>query len=206
MPTATLAHAPLYKASSKRIEVVEVPPMKYLTIDGAGDPNRSVDFQHAIEALYGLSYTLKFRLKKEGKDFKVGPLESLWWTSGQADDGLVNPPASKDELRWTAMIAQPDFLTEEDVAAASIELRIRKNPVALARLHLKTIHEGNCVQVLHVGPYSAETPTINALHEYIATHGLRPKGRHHEIYLGDPKRSAPEKLKTIIRQPVAPAV
>jgi len=202
MPTATLAHAPLYKASSKRTEVVEVPPIKYLTIDGAGDPNRSVDYQLAIEALYGLSYTLKFRLKKEGKEFKVGPLEGLWWVSGQADEGLSNPPKDKEELRWTAMIAQPDFVTEEDVAAAGIELRIRKHPIALARLHLKTINEGTCVQVLHIGPYGAETSTINALHEYIAVHGLRPKGRHHEIYLNDPKRSAPEKLRTIVRQPV----
>ena len=202
MPAATLAHALLYKASGKRIEVVEVPPIKYLTIDGAGDPTQSVDFQLAIEALYGLSYTLRFRLKKEGKEFKVGPLEGLWWVSGQANEGFPRPPADQEEWRWTALIAQPDFVTEDHVAAAARELRITKNPIALARLHLKTIDEGTCVQVLHLGPYSAETSTIDSLHEYLAEHGLRPNGRHHEIYLNDPKRSAPEKLKTIIRQPV----
>jgi hypothetical protein len=189
----------LYGPSAKACELVEVPETRFLMVDGSGDPNTSQDFQEAIQALYGVSYTLKFALKKSGgPEFRVMPLEALWWNdvNGRFDAD------SKSDWSWTAMIRQPDF-----VEAAAIEAAIRqagnKRPLpALSKMRFERFEEGLSAQVMHVGPYSEEQPTIERLQAFIAEQGCEPAGKHHEIYLGDPRRAAPEKLKTVIRQPV----
>ena len=173
--------------------------MPFLMIDGSGDPNTSQDFQDAIQALYSVSYTLKFALKKSGgPQFRVMPLEALWWTDA---DGRLDVD-SKSAWSWTAMIRQPDFATEEMIDDAKRQAVTKRSLPALARLRFERFEEGLSAQVMHVGPYAEERPTIERLHAFIAEQACEPSGKHHEIYLGDPRRSAPEKLRTIIRQPV----
>jgi len=177
--------------------LVDVPPMSFLMIDGQGDPN-GVEFMAAIEALYPVAFTLKFSLKAEGLDFTVMPLEALWW----ADDPSAFLGGRTSEWKWTAMIRQPDEVTAEQVVAAAEQATKKKDLPALANVRLDRLDEGRCAQVMHVGPYDAERPTIEKVFAFIAAQGLQPRGKHHEIYLSDPKRTAPEKLKTVIRQPV----
>jgi hypothetical protein len=190
----------LYKAG-KDPRIIEVPDMVFLMVDGSGDPEGSSEYREALEALFGLSYTLKFSLKKErGLQYKVSPLEGLWWADDPADF------ASDDRRgwRWTSMIAQPDVASEELVHQAAARLAAKKDGPGLERVRLEWFEEGRCAQVMHVGPYDAEGPTIERLHEFIRERGYSFDGRHqkhHEIYLGDPRRAAPDKLKTIIRQP-----
>jgi len=189
----------LWKASAKAPTMVDVPAMHFLMVDGEGDPNTSAAFQQAIEALYGLSYTLKFASKMgRGIDWKVMGIEGLWW----ADDPEAFRAGRKDEWRWTLLIAQPDVVTAEAVEAARETLRQKKNPAALDRVRLERFDEGLSAQMLHVGPYSEEGPTIERLHAFIRDEGYDLAGKHHEIYLSDPRRVAPEKLKTILRHPV----
>ena len=189
----------LYRASAKRVTVVEVPPLSFLMIDGRGDPNTSPEYAEAIEALYAVAYALKFRVKRsQGVDYVVMPLEGLWWTDDPAQFNLDN----REVWNWTAMIMQPDPVTEEMYEEVVAEVRKKKALGALDKMRLETYHEGLSVQVLHVGPYAAEGPTIARLHDYIRAQGYRPNGKHHEIYLSDPRRTAPERLKTILRQPV----
>ncbi|KPK50458.1 MAG: hypothetical protein AMK72_02255 [Planctomycetes bacterium SM23_25] len=189
----------LWKASAKAPTMVDVPAMHFLMVDGEGDPNTSAAFQQAIEALYGLSYTLKFASKMgRGIDWKVMGIEGLWW----ADDPEAFRAGRKDEWRWTLLIAQPDVVTAEAVEAARETLRQKKNPAALDRVRLERFDEGLSAQMLHVGPYSEEGPTIERLHAFIRDEGYDLAGKHHEIYLSDPRRVAPEKLKTILRYPV----
>ncbi|MDR3741651.1 MAG: GyrI-like domain-containing protein [Terracidiphilus sp.] len=190
----------LYQPRAGVITAVEVPPFRYLTIDGHGDPNTSTEYAQAIEALYALAYTLKFSLKKAPKpvDYGVMPLEGLWW----ADDYRVFHGTDKSQWKWTAMILQPDFIAEAQIDAAIAEVRRKKNPVALDKVRFVTLEEGPCAQVLYTGPYADEGPTIQRVHEFIHTAGKQLHGKHHEIYLSDPRRTAPEKLKTIIRQPM----
>ena len=189
-----LLHAPADHAV-----LVEVPDMQFLTVDGRGDPNTAAAFGEAVEALYALSYALKFMLKKEGSgvDYSVAPLEGLW----SADDMERFSLGDKEAWQWTVMIRQPDFITGEHFRRAADQVRQKKNPAALSRLRLETFGEGLCAQIMHIGPYAAEHPTVERLHAFIRENGYMPHGRHHEIYLGDPRRSAPEKLKTLIRQP-----
>lgn len=188
----------LYNPSAKVISVVEVPPLQYLMMDGAGDPNTSPLYQSALEMLYAVSYTLKFKVKKEGGvDYTVMPLEGLWWTDDPSRFNLQE----KDLWKWTAMILQPDFVTPEQVQAACAEVE-RKKGVSTAELRFESYREGLAVQIMHIGPYSAEQPTIARLHTYISENGFALNGKHHEIYLSDPRRNPPEKLKTVIRQPV----
>ena len=189
----------LYQPSAKDVSQVDVPAMHFMMIDGAGDPNTSKDFRDAVEALYGVSYTLKFMLKKRGgfNDWGVMPLEGLWWT----DDMSRFSMDEKDRWKWTVMIMQPEFITEDHVREASAELAGKKNPIALPRLRFERFCEGFSAQIMHIGPYSAEGPTVALLHDFIRKTGHTPRGKHHEIYLSDPGRTAPEKLKTIIRQP-----
>jgi hypothetical protein len=190
----------LYDAKPGAIVAVDVPPLAYLMVDGQGDPNTAQSYQEAIEALYALSYTLKFAIKKSRRaiDYGVLPLEGLWW----ANDPRVFHAADKSTWKWTAMIAQPEFITQELVDAAIAEVRKKKNPAALDRVRFDTLAEGACAQVLHIGPFSAEGPTILRIHEFIRAAGKELRGKHHEIYLSDPRRTAPEKLKTILRQPM----
>jgi len=190
----------LYKASAKTAHIVDVPQMNFFMVDGEGDPNNSQDFQDAVEALYSLSYTLKFAIKmgKSAVDYGVPPLEGLWW----ADDMSSFTSGRKDDWKWTLMIMQPEFVTGELVDAAIEKVRAKKNPAALSKVRFVPFAEGPAAQILHVGPYSEEGPTIEKLHAFIRDCGNEPAGKHHEIYLGDPRRAAPEKLRTIIRQPM----
>ncbi len=200
----TLKH--LYTPSAKEVRVVEVPPMNFIMVDGEGDPNTTAAFQQITEVLYGLAYTLKFASKKMGIDYPVMALEGLWWMDNMGDKyGDVDFTADKSLWKYTLMIMQPDHITQMLFNEARDELRRKKNPVMLDQVRYERFDEGLCVQIMHIGPYSAEKPTIDRLHAYIADNGYQPGGKHHEIYVGDPRRSAPEKLRTVIRQPMAQA-
>jgi hypothetical protein len=191
--------ADLYKAPTEPV-MVDVPPLRYIMVDGRGDPNVSEWFQEATGALYAVSYTLKFKLKRgpASVDYVVMPLQGLWW----AEDMDVFLLEAKEEYEWTLMILQPEEVTEEMFGEACREVREKKGLEAVDELRLETYQEGAAAQVMHIGPYADEAPTIAALHGFIDDSGHSPRGKHHEIYLGDPRRTAPERLKTIIRQPV----
>jgi hypothetical protein len=189
---------PLYKPSKKEFSLVDVPPMNFLMVDGHGNPNTVPEYPQAIEALYAMAYTIKFTLKPSGIDYGVPPLESLWWMEGTPGFN----PAAKDNWDWTAMIMQPEWVTTSLVEQTRGEVMKKKDPPALPRLRFESYHEGLSVQILYIGPYADEGPTIARMHDHIADLGYHLHGKHHEIYLGDPRRSAPEKLRTIIRQPI----
>lgn len=187
-----------YSPSAKDFSMVTLPPLPYLMIDGHGSPDGEI-YMQAIQTLYSLAYTLKFNLKNSGgQDFTVMPLEGLWWMEDMTQFGTV----SKDQWHWTAMIMQPDFITAEHFAEAVAACQAKgKAPLAdLARLTI--FEEGECAQILFFGAYADEAPTIARMHAWIAEKGYRLHGRHHEIYMTDPSRVAPEKNKTIIRQPM----
>jgi hypothetical protein len=190
----------LYNPSKKEIAIVDVPKMNFVMIDGTGDPNTSREFSEAIEALYAVSYTLKFMIKKGKKavDYVVMPLEGLWWT----DDMTQFSQDNKNIWKWTVMIMQPDFVTRELFKEAVKQVEEKKNPPALSKTRFEAFREGLAAQIMYIGPWSAEGPTIEKVHKFIAEKGRGLTGKHHEIYLSDPRRSAPEKLKTIIRQPM----
>ncbi|WP_081655305.1 GyrI-like domain-containing protein [Amycolatopsis orientalis] len=196
------AHRALYAPSAKDFTVVEVPALQYLAADGHGDPNTSPEYSNAVEALYGIAYAVKFASKKTlGRDFVVGPLEGLW----RAEDPAVFLTREKGKWDWTMLINQPDWVTEEMVREAAESVAKKKDNPALAGVRLRTLDEGTSVQILHVGSYDDETPTLHRLHdEYLPENGLTFNGDHHEIYLSDPRRTAPDKLKTVLRQPVKP--
>jgi hypothetical protein len=191
----------LYGPSAKQVEAVEVPQMNFLMIDGKGDPNTAPAFSDAIEALYPVAYTLKFMVKKGtmGIDYGVMPLEGLWW----ADDMSVFNAGKKDAWKWTLMIMQPEFITPEMVKEAIGEVGRKKKPPALPLMRSEAYEEGSSAQILHVGPFSEEGPAITKVHAFIEASDARMTGKHHEIYLSDMRRVAPEKWKTIIRQPMA---
>jgi len=180
--------------------LVDVPAMNFIMVDGSGDPNTSPEYQAAIEALYTLSYTLKFMVKKgpAAVDYGVMPLEGLWWTPDPARFSM----ADKDKWLWTAMIMQPEYVTQDLFKQALTDAGKKKPNPALAKARCESFHEGSSAQIMHIGPWAAEAPTIEKLHKFIVDKGYNLRDKHHEIYLGDPRRSAPEKLKTIIRQPV----
>lgn len=194
----TLKH--LYKPSAKAPEAVDVPEMSFLMIDGEGDPNTSEAFQDAVGALYAVSYTLKFTFKQGNPpiDWTVMPLEGVWWTDDMAEFSVDD----KGKWKWTVMIVQPEPVTAQAVADAVEQAQKRKELPALAKVRFEAFHEGLSAQIMYTGPYADEGPTILKLHEFIRESGHELRGYHHEIYLGDPRRSAPEKLKTIIRQPM----
>ncbi len=189
-----------YYTAKRKPELIDVPEGKYLTILGRGDPNDQ-EYQEAMQALYSVSYTLKFSQKAEGRDYTVMHLEGLWWVEGGVFD--LNAPSPRGQWRWKSMIRQPDFVTEETVEEVRPKVREKRGP-KVDEVKLESFHEGLCAQVLHVGPYSEEGPTIQLLHNFIGESGYRPRGDHHEIYLGDPRRTKPENLKTILRHPVEP--
>jgi hypothetical protein len=191
----------LYGPAATAVAIVNVPTINFLMVDGSGDPNTSVEYREAVEALYAVSYGAKFKIKRAdpSADFSVMPLEGLWWTDDVTAADLWE---RKDTWHWTAMIAQPDPVTADVVAEVIAEAGKRKALPALSKLRLERFEEGLCVQIMHIGPYAAERPTIEKLHAFADTQGYKLRGKHHEIYLGDPRRSAPEKLRTIIRQPV----
>jgi hypothetical protein len=189
----------LYRASTTP-QLIDVPERTFAMVDGHGDPNASAAYAEAIQVLYTVSYSARFAVRRAtGVAYRVAPLEGLWW----AADLDAFTAGDKTAWDWTMMIAQPDDVTAEVFDAAVAKAAEKVGADAAARVRLERFAEGRCAQVLHVGPYAAEGPTIAALHAFIAQEGLRLRGKHHEIYLGDPRRAAPEKLKTIIRQPVA---
>ncbi len=178
--------------------VVDVPPMRFLMLDGHGDPNTEPRYRDVVEALYSLAYTLKFAVRAESEvDFAVHPLEGLWWLA----DGYDFTAARKADWDWTMMIAQPEFVTARLVEEARTKAIAKKGLPVLGEVRFEEFAEGRCAQLLHVGPYADEGPVIAGLHEFIHGLGGELTGRHHEIYLGDPRRTAPERLRTIIRQP-----
>jgi hypothetical protein len=187
----------VYSAKKKPM-LVEVPSGKFLTILGKGDPNGE-EYQSALKAIYGVAYTLKFHYKKEGKDFKVMPLEGLWSIEdGQFD---LNNPAPREEWCWKSMIRIPNYIEAEVLRKILPEL-IEKRGEKVREVMIEEFDEGLSAQLLHIGPYSEELPTINMLHDWVIDQGYRLRGDHHEIYLSDPRWSKPENLKTILRHPV----
>jgi len=190
----------LYGPSTKDFVIVEVPEMNFLTINGTGDPNTAQSFQEAIEALYSLSYALKFIVKKSGKDidYVVMPLEGLWWTDDMSKFSINNKKAWK----WTLMIMQPAPITKELVDKARAEVMKKKQQPALLKVRFKSYKEGLSAQIMHTGPFSAEGPTIRKLHSFITGHGHKIWGKHHEIYLSDFRKTKPDKLRTVLRQPI----
>ena len=185
-------------------QFVDLAPRQFLMIDGSGNPNTSPEYRDAVSALYSLAYSLKFALKKRGVEFSVGPLEGLWWT----DDMATFDAQRKDEWRWTMMIGQPDEVTPELFEQVVKEVARKKALPALGKVRLAIFSEGHAAQILHIGSYATEGPTVARLHRFIHDHGGSFDGReqkHHEIYISDPSRTAPERLRTIVRQPIAPA-
>ena len=199
-------HKPLYHPSAKHPAIVDVPEFAFLMVDGRGDPETAQPYHQALEALYSVAYTLKFTLKKadQERDFKVAPLEGLWWADEEAPT-MADLQRDRDAWNWTMMIAVPDAVTPEEVAAAREAAARKRELPAAPLLRLERLEEGLAAQIMHVGPYSEEEPTIERLHAFAAAEGYELRGRHHEIYLGDPRRTAPERLKTVLRHPVRPA-
>lgn len=191
-----------YRAKRNEFREVEVPEMRYLMVDGQGDPNTSPAFGEAIEALYPVAYKLKFISKKElGRDYVVPPLEALWWAD---DPAAFTTARDKSKWRWTLMLMVPDWLGPDEFEAAIEAAGAKDPPARLGEVRLEALAEGLCVQTLHVGPFDEEGPVLERLHnEYIPAHGLTMTGTHHEIYFSDFRKVAPEKLRTILRQPVA---
>ena len=194
--------AALYKPGAKSPVVVDVPPMRFLQIDGVGDIGGDT-FQDAVAALYGLAYPVKFAAKKQlGLSYKVSPLEGLYW---HADGSPEFDPEDRASLSWRLMIMVPDEVSGELIEQIREKVAAKKNPARLAAIRLQTFSEGKCVQILHVGPYAEETPTVERLFAFAEQHGYDISGEHHEIYLGDPNRAAVEKLKTVLRYGVRPS-
>jgi hypothetical protein len=189
-----------YRARRGEVRLVEVPPQRYLVVDGHGDPDTAPAYTEALEALYPLAYTLKFASRGRGRDYVVPPLEGLWW----ADDMTAFTTArEKSAWDWTLMLATPDWTTTDDVAAARDAVSVKRPGAHLDRVRVDALDEGLCVQTLHVGSFDDEGPVLADLHHrYMPEHGLVMTGRHHEVYLSDPRRTAPERLRTILRQPV----
>jgi hypothetical protein len=199
----------LYQPSAKKIEILQVPNLKFAMIDGAIEkgyaPGNSPSFTEAIQALYGISYTLKFMFKKrktKAIDYPVMPLEGLLWiTEGIFDINI------KDNWGYTLMIMQPEIITKELFEDACEQVRKKKgDSKMLSKARLAHFEEGLCVQVMHIGPYATEPATIDRMREYIQENGLKdnvgPNGKHHEIYLSDPRKAAADKMKTVLRHPV----
>ncbi len=191
----------LYRPSAKAFSVVEVPPMHFLMVDGHGDPNAAQEYQDALETLYAVAYKLKFMSKKEmAKDYVVPPLEGLWWAE---DMETFANQRNKSAWDWTMMIMQPDWIVPEMVAEVVELVGEQKKLPALPKLRLETYHEGLAAQILHIGSYDDEGPVLHRMHaEFIPQNGYEMQGKHHEIYLSDPRKTVPEKLKTVLRQPI----
>jgi hypothetical protein len=188
-----------YSASATKIAIVAVPAMNYLSIDGQGDPSTSKVFSDAIEALYPLAYSIKFSIKKNlAIDYGVMPLEGLWWCDNMELFSMEN----KNDWKWTLQIMQPDIVTASHFTKALAEVSAKKKLPALSQINFGNFNDGLSAQLLHIGPYNNETENIKRLHQFIHDNGYILSGKHREIYLSDARKTAPEKLKTIIRQPI----
>ena len=191
----------LYGPSAREVSVVDVPRMNFLMIEGQGDPNTSEEYADALEALYAVSFAIKFRVKRsEDIDYGVMPLEGLWWT----DDMREFSVEDKGAWKWTAMIMQPEeYVSQELLEETKSAVEKKKRLAVIPRLRFEAFREGLSAQIMHLGPFSAEGPTIERMHRAIEELGGKPRGKHHEIYLSDFRRTKPERLKTVIRQPFA---
>ncbi|WP_105565328.1 GyrI-like domain-containing protein [Microbacterium halophytorum] len=191
-----------YRAAAGEFRLLELAPQRYLAVDGAGDPNTAPAYREALAALYPVAYAMKFASRRElGRDYVVPPLEGLWW----ADD-MASFTTSRDKSRWswTMLLLIPEWLREADAESAVAAVAAKGAPERLDDLRIEELREGLCAQTLHVGSYDDEGPVLERMHtEFLPSGGLVPTGRHHEVYLSDPRRTAPEKLRTILRQPVA---
>ncbi len=196
-------HRALYAPPRGRFVEVDVPPLTYLAVDGEGDPNTAASYREAVETLFGLSYAVKFASRRGlGRDYVVGPLEGLW----TAEDPRAFVRRDKDAWRWTMLVLQPDWVDPVLVADVTSSVRATKDLPALDLVELRTITEGRAVQTLHVGSFDDEAPVLAELHDvYLPEHGLTFAGPHHEVYLSDPRRADPARLRTVLRQPVRPA-
>jgi len=191
----------LYKPSAKEPQIVDIPGMNFLMMDGSGNPNTNPVYQEVVETLYGVSYALKFMSKKTlEKDYVVMPLEGLWWGTPMGQH--VFTEADKDKFQWTLMIHQPDFITMEMVEKAREDVERKKGLKNLGQMRFEAFVEGLSVQFLYFGSYDDEGPTIISMHQFAFDQGYSLRGVHHEIYLSDPRRTAPEKLKTVLRHPI----
>lgn len=193
-----------YRAKRGEFRIVDVPTTQYLMIDGEADPNTSPAYAQALEALYPVAYKMKFVSKRElGRDYVVPPLEGLWW----ADDMTAFTSArDKSQWHWTMMIMTPEWIDEATFESAVIHAGAKTPPVRLDDVRLESLSEGQCVQTLHIGSFDDEGPVLEEMHhEFIPANGLQLSGTHHEIYFSDPRKTAPEKLRTVLRQPVIAA-
>lgn len=192
-------HKALYNPPKGKFDIIDVPPLQYVRLDGAGDPNTAEAYQTGVAWLYSVSYAIKFAAKAElARDYVVGPLEALWW----ADDMSTFVTRKKSDWRWTIMILQPDFVTAT-LFDKAVEKAGKKLGAPPPSLRLDSYHEGLSVQTTHIGSYDDEGPTLARLHrEFLPANGLTETGLHHEIYLSDPRKVPAEKLKTVLRQPV----
>ncbi len=213
MSETAISFESLLKVLKGGVEFVDVPEFGFAVVTGTGAPG-GTEFTQALQALYSVSYGTHFLIKKQrGRAPKVMPLEALWWVDGPGQQDILAAVAlgqatmadtDRDCWRWQAMIMQPDPIDADVVAEALAQAQAKKPGPGLGRLRYQRWAEGRCAQLLHVGSYADEGPSIVRLHQAIAAGGYRPRGRHHEIYLGDPRRSTPEKLRTILRHPVEP--
>lgn len=191
----------LYKPSAQTISIVEVPRMKYFMVDGQGDPNNSNVFSEAVELLYGVSYSLKMKVIKPAmptKDYVVPPLEGLWYMD-RMDEWRME---KKEQWQWTLMIRIPDFAISKHIEKARTQFIQKKPDLPHEKLYIEDYNEGKCIQILYIGPYDDEPSTIAKMHSYMKQEGFEFNGKHHEIYLSDARKTAPNKLKTILRQPI----
>jgi hypothetical protein len=194
----------LYHPSARKIEVVDVPELSFLIVDGriekGKSPSTSTSFLEAVQALFGASYTLKFQSKlrkPDAIDYPVMALEALWWV----EDGVFEL-SQPDHWSWRAMMMQPEHITAELLEDALEQLREKRPSPGLSRLRLERFTEGSCIQTMHVGPYSTEPATVERMRAFAAEHGYTFRNQHHEIYLSDPRRCAPTKMKTVLRHGV----
>jgi hypothetical protein len=188
-----------YYPSTREVSIVELPEMKFLMIDGQGDPSTSKEYQDAMETIFPVAYKTKFASKKEkSQDYVVMPLEGLWWVDNMEDFSLDH----RESWKWTVMIRQPDLITADLIKKVIEEVQKKKNPPSLSKIRFESFKEGSAAQIMHIGPYGeAETSNVQKLHEFIEKGGYVLQGKHHEIYISDMRRTKPEKLKTVIRQP-----
>lgn len=190
----------IYSPSAKDFSLIDIPSFRYLAVDGSGDPETAQEFTDAFSAIYPVAYTLKMTGKKrDGRDFVVGPVSATW--SSKVKSAFVT--GDREKWDWTVLVPLPDWIPDAEVEEARTAVAAKSNPASIGKLHILELNEGLCVQILHRGPYEDEAPVLERMHnEFMPESGLEFNGDHHEIYLSDPGRTAPEKLKTILRQPV----
>lgn len=194
-----------YQARRGQFRLLDIPDLRYLAVDGHGDPNTSPAYSEALEALYPVAYTLKFASKHElGRDYVVPPLEGLWWAE---DVAVFTTARDKSRWRWAMLLMVPDWIEPTLIETAIRKVGAASPPARLDDVRVQSLSEGRCVQTLHVGSFDAEGPVLQRMHEeFIPSQGLQLTGTHHEVYFSDARKVAPEKLRTLLRQPVTDGV